>query len=336
MSSQTSSGSWLLLEGGGSRTWVAVLGDRQAQVSGPSTNVFTAAGPAAKQRLRTLIGSVLRSAGLSPTDLRLVFVAHGAAATNRSALRFVKLLTEILSGLEAKCELIVTSDMVPVIVSAPGQAAAAAISGTGTVFAAHREFTFWARSSGVDYLLSDEGGGFDLGMQGLRAAIRATDGRGAATTLADRARRWVGPSGSAMLSELLYEKVYVARPRSVIAQFAREVLASAMEGDDVAIALIERAADEFLVGVRAVVEGVGITHDCPQIIISGSLATVESPLRAAILARLHHYMSPSSIIDYEPTDLAVKAEGIVRLIEAGGHGLEGLRKVLPVSVGRVP
>jgi N-acetylglucosamine kinase-like BadF-type ATPase len=278
---------------------------------------------------------VLEAAVLSPADLRLAFVAHGAAATNRSAEKFAVLLTDILSGLGARSELIVTSDMVPVIASAPGQAAVAGIFGTGTVFAAHREFRFWARSSGADYLLSDEGGGFDLGMHGLRAAIRASDGRGPTTDLADRAFRWVGQPDEAILSEVLYDRVYVARPRPVVAQFARQVLASAAGGDEVAVALVDHAADEFLVGVRAVAEGVNISHGSPQMILSGSLATVDSPLRTAILERLTCHFSPSTITNYDPTDMAMKAENIVRLIQTGGHGLEGLRRVLPVSVARI-
>lgn len=336
MNSRLRPGPWLLAEGGGSRTWVAVLGDRTTQLVGPSTNAFTAAGADAGQRLRDLLRAVLASAGVSGPDIDLVFVAHGAAATSSSARHFADLLTEVLSEFAVDAQLIVTSDMVPVITSDHGHAVIAAIVGTGTVFAAHRDLRRWARAGGADYLLSDEGSGFDLGMNGLRAAIRATDGRGQATDLVDRALQWVAGPGQVSLADALYERVYVAHPRSVVAQFAHSVLDSAREGDVVAVELIEHAADEFLAGVRAVAERVGIASESPRVILSGSLATVDSALREAMLARLHGYLAPAAITNYEPQDLAAKASGIVRLIDGGGEQLEGLSEVLPVVVRRVP
>jgi N-acetylglucosamine kinase-like BadF-type ATPase len=325
-------GAWLLVEGGGSRTWVAVLGDRPAQLVGPSTNMFTAPRSSARKDLRALLGAVLALAGISAVDVSLVFAAHGAAATNRSAELFAGFLTEILSDLNIRAQLIVTSDMVPVIASTQGDAVVAAIVGTGTVYVAHRELKHWARASGADYLLSDEGGGFDLGMGGLRAAIKATDGRGPPTELVASARQWVAASSEATLRDALFERVYVAHPRSVVAEFARLVLETAGQGDNVALQLIETAADEVLIGVLSVAERVRIAQHSPRVVVSGSLATVESPLRHAILSRLRHHLSPAAISNYEPGDLAAGAAGIVRLIEDQDEQIQGLRTVVPVSV----
>ncbi len=326
---------WLLVEGGGSRTWVAVVGDRDAQLSGLSTSVTTGSQSSARQRLRKLLGSVLAAADVQAGDVRLAFAAHGAAATQRAAERFADVCAEVLAALGVRADLIVTSDMVPVVISGDADRVVAAIAGTGTVFVAHRELTHWARASGADYLLSDEGGGFDLAMHGLRAAIRASDGRGLATGLVARARQWSGAPDGVRLSDALYNHVYVARPRSVVAGFAPSVLDAARDGDDVAVALVEAAAEEFLVGVRAVAEQVDIARDAPAVILSGSLATVESPLRRAIRTRVREYLSPAAIIDYQPENLAGKVTGVVRLLHDGGAHMEGLRAVLPVTIRRV-
>lgn len=323
---------WLLVEGGGSRTWVAIVGERTTQLAGASTNVVTMPENLVRQHLRDLLNSVLNSAGVSLSDIGLVLAAHGAASTQRSAEKFADFLYEILKELTVRAQLIVTNDMVPVITSDQGEAVVAAIVGTGTGYAAHRGLRNWARAGGADYILSDEGGGFDLAMCGLRAAIRATDGRGPPTDLTTRARQWVGASDRIRLSDALFERVYVAYPRSVVADFARWVIDAAQDGDQVAHELIELAADEVLVGVRTVAERAGIAEDSPRLVMSGSLATVETPMRRAILARLRQQLSPSVVTNYEPEDLATKAAGVVRLLRNGGLELEELKSVFPVSI----
>jgi N-acetylglucosamine kinase-like BadF-type ATPase len=325
---------WLLVEGGGSRTWVAVVGDHDVELTGLTTNVVTGSRATARQRLRTLLGSVLTSAGVAAEDVGLVFVAHSSAATQHWAERLADICSGVLAELGTHADLIVTSDMVPVITSDGGDAVVAGIAGTGTVFVAHHEFRRWARASGSDYVLTDQGGGFDLAMQGLRAAVRASDGRGPATDLAARAREWARAPDDLRLSDALYNHVYVARMRSLVAGFTQTVVQAAQDDDAVAIQLVEAAADEFVIGLCAVAEEVKIAQLSPQAILSGSLATVESPLRRTILSRIHKNLSPAAVTDYQPEDLAAKVAGVVTLLHDGGAGLNGLRSVLPMTIRR--
>lgn len=326
---------WLLVEGGGSRTWVAVVGDHDVELTGLTTNVVTGSRATARRRLRTLLGSVLATAGVGAGDVGLVFIAHGSAATQQWADRLADISSGVLAELGVHADLIVTSDMVPVITSDGGDAVIAGIAGTGTVFVAHREFRHWARASGSDYVLTDQGGGFDLAMQGLRAAVRASDGRGPATDLAARAREWAKAPDDLRLSDALYNQVYVARMRSLVAGFTRTVLQAARDGDAIAVQLVEAAADEFLIGVRAVAEQVNIARVSSRVILSGSLATVESPLRRAILSRIHEHLSLAIVTDYQPEDLAAKVAGVVALLHDGGTRLDGLRSVLPMTFRRM-
>jgi N-acetylglucosamine kinase-like BadF-type ATPase len=327
---------WLLVEGGGTRTWVAVIdGDRNVQVTGPTTNVVTSSLATARQRFRALFGSVLNAAGIEGRDVRLVFAAHASAASQRWAERLAEVCSGVLADLGARSDLIVTSDMVPVITSGEGEAVVAGIAGTGTVFVAHREFKHWARSSGSDYVLSDQGGGFDLAMQGLRAAVRASDGRGPATSLVALAREWAGAPDGLRLSDALYNHVYVPQMRSLVAGFTPLVARAAGDGDAVAVQLVEYAADEFSSGVRSVAQQVSIAHESPLVIMSGSLATVESPLRRAILKRIHQDLAPNAVTDYQPEDLAAKVTGVVALLDEGGARLEGLRAVLPMTIRQI-
>ncbi len=103
--------------------------------------------------------------------------------------------------------------------------------------------------SGHGYLLGDEGGAFWIGREGLRAALRAADGRGPSTALVDAAaRRFSG------LQDLAIRIHSAVRPVNDIAQFAPDVLAVADTGDTVATGIAEDAAAELVILVRSAAE----------------------------------------------------------------------------------
>jgi glucosamine kinase len=101
---------------------------------------------------------------------------------------------------------------------------------------------------GHGYLVGDEGGAFWIGREGLRAALRAADGRGPATSLVQAATARFG--GLADLGIRLHS---AARPVNDIAHFAPDVLRVADAGDDVAARIAQTAAEELVILVRAAV-----------------------------------------------------------------------------------
>jgi N-acetylglucosamine kinase-like BadF-type ATPase len=106
--------------------------------------------------------------------------------------------------------------------------------------------------SGHGYLLGDEGGAYWIGREGLRAALRAADGRGPSTTLVEAAaRRFAG------LQDLAIRIHSAVRPVNDIAHFAPDVLAIADSGDAVATAIAHDAATELTILIRSAVEVAG-------------------------------------------------------------------------------
>ena len=94
---------------------------------------------------------------------------------------------------------------------------------------------------GHGFLLGDEGGAFWIGREGLRAVLRAADGRGPATALAGPAsQRFDG------LDDLGARLHAAERPVDSIARFAPDVLAVAESGDAVASSIVEHAVDELV------------------------------------------------------------------------------------------
>ena len=293
---------WLLLEGGGSHTWAATAnGDTiLATTEGPSTNPRSVGEKCAVHRLVDLIDRVWDYPGTAPMG---VVAAHGAASTRTAAGDFAALVRRALSSVgPMAAPVLVTNDLTPLLLSAKGPVCVANC-GTGTGFAA-RNGARWARSSGLEWLLSDEGGGHDLGTAGLRAAVRSLDGRGPDTTLTGLARQWCvdGAHAGGDLGESLFLHVYRAEgTKPLVASFAQHVLEAAEDGDTVAARLVENAAAELTVGAAAVCRTTGITTGTDYtLLLSGSLLTEATLLRGHFMSWVHENLPPAALLQHTP------------------------------------
>ncbi|WP_170223695.1 N-acetylglucosamine kinase [Nonomuraea turkmeniaca] len=301
----TGPGSWILLEGGGSRTWAALATGTsvRSEASGPSTNPRSVGDRQAVSTLAALLTTLFT--GL-PADrqstVRGVIAAHGAASTTLTATRFGALLRDTLTatGLPGVPTL-VTNDIAVPLLSADGPLCVV-IAGTGTGFAA-RHGPRVARASGLEWLLSDEGGGHHIAVAALRAVIRAMDGRGPHTTLIDAASRWTGRD-DLPLPDALFDAVYAAHSKAHVATFAEHVLEAASSGDHVATAVLDDAARELAAGAEAVSRRCGLTSQPITLIVAGSLLTRAHGLRSRLAAHLTGRLHLQAIIDHAATDRA--------------------------------
>ena len=160
------------------------------------------------------------------------------------------------------------------------------IAGTGVAcLAAPREGTP-VIVGGHGYLMGDEGGAFWVGSAGLRAVLKAIDGRGPSTALvAPAERHFDGLDG-------LGDRIHSSqRPVDTIARFAPDVLATAETGDAVASAITDAAANELASLVRAAADHIA-PDDGPVLLAVGGRLLQTGPLRAR-LERLIATASPA-------------------------------------------
>lgn len=129
---------------------------------------------------------------------------------------------------------------------APGVALAA---GTGTLCLAVGPSGERRNVDGLGYLFGDEGGGFWIGRAGIRAAVRAAEGRGPRTALQAALRSVVGPLPTSV-KHLYGSPTLVAD----VAAFAGTVGAAADDGDEVAAQICRTAADGLVGDVSAALD----------------------------------------------------------------------------------
>src|SRR5262249_46714489 len=116
------------------------------------------------------------------------------------------------------------------------------IAGTGSIAFGRNAAGRSARAGGWGYIFGDEGGGFDLARQALRAALRMEEGWGPPTRLREGLLTAAGASDA---NDLLHRFYGDEWPRSRVARIAPLVDRAAGEGDAVALDLVHGAAHEL-------------------------------------------------------------------------------------------
>ncbi|SRX92146.1 RpiR family transcriptional regulator [Sebaldella termitidis ATCC] [Mycobacterium shimoidei] len=212
----------------------AAAGGRRAEGAG-------APGLTAPGGVRAAEAAILAVAReLGPVDEVIVGAAGALAAPDAARALGNALLTLLPAQ-----RITVTSDAVIAHAGAlNGQPGVVLIVGTGVVALAIDAGGTLRTADGWGPWLGDEGGGAWIGAAGLRAALRAYDGRGPSTMLLDAAHTRFGAPQTwpAQLNDA-----------AALASFAPDVLA--LEGDATARAIVHTAAELLAATARAAGDG---------------------------------------------------------------------------------
>lgn len=221
----------------------------------------------------------------SPGHLACVCVGAAGAATAPDAARALAahLLTDLPTDQTA-----VTSDAITAHAGAlAGHSGVVLAIGTGTVAIALAPDGTCTRTDGWGPWLGDDGSGAWIGLQALRAVLRAHDHRGPATPLTDAAVQRYGP-----LDQLPHTLTRHGNPARTAAQFAPDVARAAEAGDPTATTILHTAARTLAHTARTAARTLtphndnNPTHHTP-IAITGGLTHLGKPL----LTPLHHALT---------------------------------------------
>lgn len=257
----------IVVDGGGSmtRTGVAMSGRLLTSTTGPSVNPYSVGKALASRELRNALQHAITMRPKGST-VRAVCLAISAVSDNSTLEDIADIARTSAAGTPglSKAEWVVTNDVPPLLLDDSGELVVV-VCGTGTSFVARGAGGRVARASGREYLLSDEGGGFDIGLRGLRAVVRAADGRGPATDLTVAAAQ-LGGSVDALCAMVTGREDV----KPFVASFAPNVLVAAAVGDRVACDIVEYAAAELVTGISAVASKAALTPPI-RVRMSGSL-----------------------------------------------------------------
>ena len=122
-------------------------------------------------------------------------------------------------------------------------------------------------------------GGAWLGVRALGLALRAGDGRGAATTLSERVPAHLGkPDAEAVLTGIYTGAIPYAR----LFELARVLLDAAADGDALAREAADILADEVVAFVRAAVVRLDLQDEAVEVVLGGGIFdTTDAAFHAA-------------------------------------------------------
>jgi N-acetylglucosamine kinase-like BadF-type ATPase len=194
---------------------------------------------------------------------------------------------------------------------APG---VALIAGTGAVAFGVDAAGVRARADGWGPLLGDDGSGYAIGRAVLRAAMRAFDGRGPATALAQSVQERFA------LTSLAGLKIAV-RGLAVdqVAAVAPLALAAAGTGDAVAIELVRRAGEQLAATVAAVARALGWQRTQFPLVTGGGLFESGPLVHAPLIEGLARLECPAV---WQPARFPAEVGAVILAARAAGLNLE--------------
>lgn len=227
---------------GGQSSTTALIGDRSGRVigaggSGPANHVGAAEGRAKfVNAIEGSVGAACRQAGLDASRVRFASACLGFSGgpADKGAI-----LKEILPSERT----IVTDDaLIALSGAAAGEAGLITIAGTGSIAFGRNAAGKTARAGGWGYLFGDEGSGFYITRQALRAALRFEEGWGPSTSLRSV---FLEAAAARDANELMHRFYSTEFPRPRIAEFAKLVDVAAEKGDETAREILNESAQQL-------------------------------------------------------------------------------------------
>lgn len=244
------------IDGGGTKTVAAIVDEagRLCGVGNGGPANYDAIGiEAAQAGIQQAVERASQMAQLSPQHFAGAFLGI-AGVVSPSDMRIVRTMAHSLAlsapehiGVDHDCRVALAGGLA-------GGDGIVLIVGTGSsCFGVNALGESW-RAGGWGHLIADEGSGYWLGLQAMRAAVADFDGRGARTALT---RMVMEALAITEMNDIMH-RIYVPEAsKSEIAALAPLVIDAAAQGDAVASALLDSAAQELAACVRAVAVRLG-------------------------------------------------------------------------------
>ncbi|WP_345718415.1 N-acetylglucosamine kinase [Angustibacter luteus] len=318
------------LDGGNSKTDV-VLADSTGRVlarrRGPGTRSHVDGIATMVDGLAVLVDEVRAGAGIAPSQPVAVGAFYIANLDLPEAEREAQ---QAIAARGLASRVVVGNDTVAVLhAGAPDGWGVAVVSGAGINAIGVDPAGTVARFLALGEATGDWGGGWAVSVSGIGAAVRAGDGRGAATLLGDRLAKHFDRTSVEQVAIDVADGTI--RQHDVITA-APVVFRAAVDGDDVAAAIVHRLGDEVVEFVRAAVNRLGLNDiDVPVVLGGGTLQHGPTLLLDHITAQLAHQVPRAlpRVLDVPPV-----AGALLSALATAGAGHDVLARARAALTAR--
>jgi glucosamine kinase len=284
---------FLALDAGGTKT-DALLADESrilARGSTDSIKLLRTTPVEAEARLTALLEEISTKAGVPLNKITRTCMGIAGFSTGVVRSWSQQTLARHVSG-----EILVCGDEeIALDAVFPGRPGILVIAGTGSNVIGRCSNGSLHGAGGWGPVLGDEGSGYWIGMEAVRAALRAHDRHVKSCMLAEIQKHW----GLASLQDLV--AMANSQPAPDFSALAPVVAECAADGDALAMSLLARAGEE-LAGYIALVHSKMLAAKCedPETIsvaYTGSVLTHIAPVREAMASAVKIVMPRATILE---------------------------------------
>jgi N-acetylglucosamine kinase-like BadF-type ATPase len=289
------------IDSGGTKT-VCLLADERGSIlsegRGPGANLHTAGELSVEKVLHEVMEEAIGDRGITPAAICL-----GIAGVDRDDE--ARTVRAIMRRIGQRSRVVVVNDALIALVAGAGDAPGIVIiAGTGSIVYGKNQAGDAARAGGWGHMIGDEGSGYWIGREALAAVMRGADGRGPSTGLTEDVLDHFSIADVSRLPRIVYDR---EQPRMSVAAIGPLVQRASEQGDAVATRILERAADELVLGVRSVATRLEMRGDSFTCYLAGGVFRAV-PWLAQELPRRLDEVAPRcqvEVLDREPAVGAV-------------------------------
>lgn len=238
---------FLGIDGGGTKTTCLVTDEKLNEIYrtvGSSVNFYSEGLEKARSNMKDMLLDILKNTGISRFD----GVCIGSSALFGRADERTK--SAFCDGVFDCGNIIMDSDLFIALKATEKENAAMIIAGTGSMAAGRNSDGEIITRGGYGYILGDEGSGYRIALDGIRAAVRSLDGTGENTLLGDMLLSFSGVNTKEELVDAFYSP---EKDRKSIAAFSVSVSLAAEKGDKTALGILKNQAELLSFTAKALV-----------------------------------------------------------------------------------
>jgi N-acetylglucosamine kinase-like BadF-type ATPase len=233
------------VDGGGTKTR-AIIGTKEGNIlafmDGHGTNIKSTPAHEVRQHIQHLLESLVQKISATKYDVSTIFLCVAGGDRQEDIKRWKAWIAPMLPS--TSCKVTVTNDAVAALTSGTfTREGLVVIAGTGSIVYAVQQNSI-SRMGGWGYLLGDEGSGYYIGQEALRAITRQYDAYGLNEDAFSKAiLERLALTDPTEIITLIYEHT---QPRICISSITRTVLLLATQNNEIAKRIVDRAVTHLV------------------------------------------------------------------------------------------
>jgi N-acetylglucosamine kinase-like BadF-type ATPase len=257
------------IDAGATKTQLVIAdedGEFLANEKGGPANLHTVEKADIKQHLSAVYQTARRSAGVEGVPKAVCIGVSGLDAPDDREL-IEDILANVFPRVSEDKRIAVNDIVIARRSNSDKPYGVALISGTGSNGYGVNKSGQEAFVGGLDWLLTDDGSGFQVGMRSLRAAVKSEDGR-RASKLEELVKGRLKVDSMRELVPGIYKKF----EKSYIASFAPLVDTAKADGDKVAKEILDAACDDLFEMLEALMKRLKLKNTaCDLVLVGGQI-----------------------------------------------------------------